>query len=73
MGRVELDVRGMECGACEQRVAAVLKRVDGVRTATADHTSGRVEVSVGAKLPGRDVQVERIEAAGFEVVEEAMP
>lgn len=65
METVELQVRGMECGACEHRIAAVLKRVEGVREVTADHVSGRVQIRVGAELPDRQVLIERIEHAGF--------
>ncbi|MGH3907072.1 MAG: heavy-metal-associated domain-containing protein [Pseudonocardiaceae bacterium] len=70
METISLQVHGMTCGGCEQRIGAVLRRVVGVREVTADHTSGRVEVRAGSELPGRQVLVERIEGAGFEVVGE---
>lgn len=70
MNTIVLQVKGMSCGGCEQRIGTVLRRVEGVREVTADHTTGRVQVRVGAELAGRDVLVERITGAGYEVVEE---
>ena len=34
----------MECEGCESRLAAALKRVDGVGEASADHSAGTVRV-----------------------------
>lgn len=70
MDAIVWQVTGMACAGCADRIAAVLRRVEGVREVTADHTTGRVEVRVGAEWPGRQVLVERITGAGFEVVEE---
>jgi len=57
----------MTCTGCEQRVANVLRRVQGVREVSADHPTGRVEVRVGPTWPTG--KCERIEAAGYQVVE----
>ena len=70
MNMITLRVRGMSCVGCEQRIGTVLRRVEGVREVTADHTTGRVQIRVGPELPGRQVLVERITGAGYEVVEE---
>jgi copper chaperone len=70
METLELQVEGMTCAGCERRVAAVLRRVEGVREVSADHSSGRVAVRVGPELADRGVLGQRVEAAGFEVVEE---
>lgn len=72
METIRLQVRGMTCGGCEQRLGAVLRRVEGVREVTADHTTGYVDVRAGSELPSRQVLVERIEGAGFAVVEEGV-
>lgn len=69
MDTVVLHVQGMSCAGCEQRIGTVLGRVEGVREVTAEHTSGRVEVRVGPELADRSVLSERIETAGFEVLE----
>ncbi|MBE9376341.1 copper chaperone [Allosaccharopolyspora coralli] len=71
MDTVQLQVTGMSCSGCEQRIAKVLGRVDGVREVSADHSSGHVHVRLGPELADRAVLVERIEAAGFEVTEGA--
>ncbi|MHA6804504.1 heavy-metal-associated domain-containing protein [Salinifilum ghardaiensis] len=71
MDAVELQVRGMECGACAERIGAVLKRVEGVREVSADHVSDRVRILLGPEPPERQVLVERLGNAGFEVVEGA--
>ncbi len=69
MDTVQLQVAGMSCAGCEQRIAKVLGRVDGVRAVTADHSSGRVQVRIGPELADRAVLAERVEAAGYEVTE----
>lgn len=71
MDTVVLQVSGMSCGGCEQRIDAVLRRVEGVREVTADHTTGAVRVRIGPELADRGVLVERLETAGYEVVEGA--
>lgn len=70
METLVLQVSGMSCSDCEQRINKVLCQVEGVREVAADHTTGRVQVRVGAELTDRAVLVEKIQAAGFEVVEE---
>ncbi len=69
METVVLQVQGMSCSGCEQRIGKVLGRVDGVRGVVADHECGRVEIRIGPELADRSVLAERIEAAGYEVVE----
>lgn len=63
---VTLQVQGMTCSGCEQRIANLLRRMEGVRDASADHTTGRVEAKV---RPGVDPQamVAKVEAAGYTV------
>ncbi|SFQ72660.1 copper chaperone [Amycolatopsis arida] len=65
-----LQVEGMSCSGCEQRIGTVLRRVEGVSGVVADHTCGRVEVRVDPAVTDRTVLVERIEAAGYHVAEE---
>ena len=62
-----LNVEGMTCGGCESRVENVLGRLDGVRSATADHRAGRVRILVDpARTPVAAV-VEAITTAGYDV------
>lgn len=68
MATVVLQVKGMSCTGCEQRIGTVLGRVEGVRTAEADHTCGRVRVQFAPERTGREALAERIESLGYEVV-----
>ncbi|MDJ0457973.1 heavy metal-associated domain-containing protein [Arthrobacter sp. NQ7] len=63
---ITLQVEGMSCTGCEQRIGNTLRRVEGVRETTADHTTGRVRVHVG---PGVEAGVlaAKITAAGYTV------
>jgi copper chaperone len=70
METLVLRVAGMSCAGCEQRITRVLDRVEGVREVSADHTSGRVHIRLDPQATDRGVLTERIEAAGFAVVEE---
>jgi copper chaperone len=70
METMVLQVSGMSCTGCEQRIDRVLRRVEGVRSVVADHVGGRVEVRVGPELTDRRVLAERIEDAGYEVEQE---
>lgn len=70
MKTLVLQVDGMTCTGCEQRIGTVLRRVEGVREVAADRTTGRVEVRVGLELTDPAVLAERITAAGYAVVED---
>lgn len=70
MDTVELQVKGMSCTGCEQRISRVLERIEGVRRVEADHVSGRVRVRVGPGLTDRNLLAERIETVGYDVVSE---
>jgi copper chaperone CopZ len=69
MGTFVLQVAGMSCTGCEQRIGTVLHRVEGVREVAADHRTGRVEVRVGPELADTGELVERIEIAGYRVAD----
>lgn len=70
MKTLVLQVDGMTCTGCEQRIGTVLRRVEGVREVAADHTTGQVEVRGGSELTDPSVLAERITAAGYAVVED---
>ncbi len=70
MKTLVLQVDGMTCTGCEQRIGTVLRRVEGVREVAADRTTGRVEVRLGPELTNPAVLAERITAAGYAVVED---
>lgn len=63
---VSLQVEGMSCSGCEARIGKALRRVEGVREAWADHTTGKVRVRV---WPGVEPErlAAKITAAGYMV------
>lgn len=71
METVRMQVEGMSCAGCAERIDTVLRRVEGVHGVIADHVCGRVEVRVDPKLTDRHVLTRRIEAIGYAVAEEA--
>ena len=67
MEQVELQVNGMSCGACEQRIQRALAQVDGVMRSAADHRAARVKVVFDPARTSTDVVEARIKQAGYEV------
>lgn len=61
---LQLQVSGMDCAACEKRLATALGRLDGVAEVAADHHTGAVQVNLSAPAD-RATVIERLEAAGF--------
>jgi copper chaperone len=67
MAETALQVEGMTCTGCERRIGTALRRVDGVREVTADHTTGEVAVRFDPRATGPDAVRERITLAGYTV------
>ncbi|MHA6631906.1 heavy-metal-associated domain-containing protein [Pseudonocardia sichuanensis] len=64
---INVQVEGMTCTGCEQRIGTALRRIDGVREVSADHTSGRVRVRFDPGTTGPDAVLARIILAGYTV------
>ncbi len=62
-----LDVEGMDCGACEQRISSALAEIPGVLNVRADHANGEVRVMFDHAKVGSNALIGRIAAAGFTV------
>lgn len=62
-----LDVRGMDCTGCENRVQTALKRLEGVIRADADYRTGRVSVRFDEGRLSEDDVKERLRAGGYQV------
>ncbi len=62
-----LDVTGMHCTGCEQRVTRVVEQLPGVKVLTADHQAGKVEVRLNPAQASLDEVRERIEQMGYDV------
>ena len=68
MEQVELHVKGMSCGACEQRIQRALAQINGVVRSTADHRAARVKVVFDPARTSTETVRSRITDAGYEVV-----
>lgn len=64
---ISVQVRGMTCEGCEERIVSALERLDGVRDGDADHRRGEVRVRFDPDRVTRLAIRERIEFAGYEV------
>ncbi len=67
MTKTTLQVEGMTCSGCEQRIGTALRRIDGVREVDTDHTTGDVTVRFDPRTTGPDAVRERITLAGYTV------
>lgn len=62
-----IQVDGMTCGGCEQSVQNAVGRLDGVERVQADHTTGRVEVTLDPTAVDDTTLRYRITEAGYTV------
>ena len=67
MEQVDLNVSGMTCGACEQRIRKALTRIDGVVQSDADHRAARVRVMFDPARTTKSAVRSCIERAGYTV------
>lgn len=66
-----LEVSGMSCGGCEQRISTALGRLEGVRRCSADHRSGRVRVAYDPAAVTAHALRERVTEMGYAVTPSA--
>lgn len=64
-----INVKGMVCNGCENRVKNAIKNINGVENVVADHNTGKVTVTSNDDVL-ESVIKEKIEDIGFEVVKE---
>ena len=64
---ITLQVEGMTCIGCEQRLGKALGRLEGVREAIADHRTGRVTVRFDPSVTDRAALAEQVGTAGYTV------
>ncbi len=62
-----INVKGMMCGGCENRIQNALKTIDGVDTVVASHVDGTVKVTAKEDV-SLSVLTEKIEDIGYEIV-----
>ena len=67
MKEIVLNVKGMMCGGCENRVKNAIKDIEGVENVIADHTTGEVIITTNDNV-SQNIIEEVIEDIGYEVV-----
>ena len=67
MNEISLNVKGMMCGGCENRVKNALGNLEGIEKVTADHTTGEVIVFCNNTVDKKIIE-ETIEDIGYEIV-----
>lgn len=67
MKELVINVEGMVCGGCENRVQNVLSQIDGVEKAIANHKEGSVTITLTKDVDKEKIK-EKIEDIGFKVV-----
>lgn len=68
MKEIKLDVEGMSCTGCENRIQNTLKEIEGVESVMADYVKKEVSVILKDDIE-QSILKEAIEDLGFEVVE----
>lgn len=66
MKETTLNVRGMMCEGCENRVKNALKNIQGVETVDADFKTGKVVITANEEVNPEQFK-EIIEDIGYEV------
>lgn len=64
--RLVLQVEGMDCAGCEQRLTAAVRRVEGVLVGAADHRAGVLDVQLTSAAAAAAVTA-RVTQAGYTV------
>ena len=62
-----INVKGMMCSGCENRIKNALNMVDGVERVEANHEDGTVKV-VTKEIVEKELLEEKIEDLGFEIL-----
>lgn len=69
MKEIIINVKGMVCGGCENRVKNALGEIEGVEKVEADYKTGIVKIFANENTE-RKAMEDTIEDIGFEVVKE---
>jgi Cu2+-exporting ATPase len=67
MKEIIINIKGMVCNGCENRVKNALENILGVESVTADHNTGVVKITSKEEVSENTLK-EKIEDIGFEVV-----
>ena len=66
MKEIKLNVEGMVCTGCENRVKNVLSDIKGIEKVEANHENGTVYIETNSEVDMKEVK-EAIENLGFDV------
>ena len=66
MEEIIINVEGMMCGGCENRIQNALKEIDGVENVVANHKDGTVKIIKSTSVE-ESLLTERISDLGFDV------
>lgn len=69
MKEIILNVKGMMCEGCENRIQNVVKNIVGVETVKADHNTGKVTITLNKDVK-KEIIAEAIDDIGYEVIKE---
>ena len=69
MRETMINVKGMVCGGCENRIKNALEEIKGVEKVEADYKTGIVKILANENIE-RKAMEDTIEDIGFEVVKE---
>ena len=69
MKEIIINVKGMVCGGCENRVKNALGGIKGIEKVEADYKTGIVKILANENID-RKAMEDTIEDIGFEVVKE---
>lgn len=68
MDELKINVRGMMCTGCENRIKNVLGELKGIKTVDANYITGQVVINSDIEINIEEIK-SKIEDIGFEVVE----
>ena len=68
MDELKINVRGMMCTGCENRIKNALGDLKGIKTVDANHKTGQVVINSDIEISIEEIK-NKIEDIGFEVVE----
>jgi copper chaperone CopZ len=61
-----INIKGMVCEGCENRVKNALKNINGVTNVVADHNTGKVTITSNEDV-SENVMKDTLENIGFEI------
>lgn len=63
--KVTLQISGMSCGSCSDKVTAELKKINGVKAVAVDHATGVAQIAFDSNVTKADALVAAVKQAGY--------